>query len=97
DGSLVEGFVEAIEHDKKVGKESTKDGKYEITLPRNKTYHFVAMGERYMPSQTTFKLDASKTEHDFVLKRVRVGDWFSMNHIYFKTGKSDIADSSITE
>lgn len=96
-GQVVTGFVEAIENDQKVGKEKTTDGKYSITLPRNKTYNFVAMGERYMPSQTTFRLEAGKTEHDFMMKRVRVGDWFSMNHIYFKTGKSDIADSSITE
>lgn len=97
DSSIVNGFVEAILHDKKVAKETTVDGKFSISIPRNKTYHFVAMGERYMPTQATFRVDGNKTQHDFYLKRVRVGDWFSMNHIYFKTGKADIADSSITE
>lgn len=97
DGRLVPGKVEVIEHDKKVAEVVSKDGNYEVTLPRNKTYSFMVLAERYMPTQATFRLDTTKKNHDFVMKRLYVGDLFSMNHIYFKTGKSDIADSSITE
>jgi len=91
----VPGEVEVVLGSEKIGGTGSTDGNYMLELPRSKTYSVKVQSGRYLPLQESVQLDTGDVVHDFYLERNTAA--FSMNLIYFKTGKSDIADSSLVE
>jgi outer membrane protein OmpA-like peptidoglycan-associated protein len=95
---LLPGTLEATVNGEKIKVVTTADGNYEMELPRNRTYSFAVRSDNHNPVKETLALDSTKKTHDFYLDRIPgVLASFRMNNIYFKTGKTDIADSSMAE